>query len=256
MHRGYTKRWRKRWDKGVHQDHLLWVMMDYFIDFANYEDREFPFFWRGALVEMVKIKRGQCFFTFEGLRNLLNGPLNPVSRKMVRRRVEILEKIEFLAHQQGHHYQIVTILNYDRYNPLPETEGHQSAYQRDTKGTSKGHQRDIPNNINKDNKDKNIYTSEFLSFWDAYPKRIGKGAAYRAWKAIKDRPGIKELTLVIEKQSKSDQWQKQNGQFIPNPATWLNQRRWEDEMGSTRHGEIFKTTEQELEEQWKRTRKR
>jgi len=27
-----------------------------------------------------------------------------------------------------------------------------------------------------------------------------------------------------------DQWRKDNGQFIPNPATWLNQRRWEDEL--------------------------
>ena len=35
MHRGYTKRWRKRWDKGYHKDPVLWIMMDYFIDFAH-----------------------------------------------------------------------------------------------------------------------------------------------------------------------------------------------------------------------------
>ena len=38
MNRGYTKRWRKKRDKGYHQDPLLWVMMDYFIDYANYKE--------------------------------------------------------------------------------------------------------------------------------------------------------------------------------------------------------------------------
>jgi hypothetical protein len=28
----------------------------------------------------------------------------------------------------------------------------------------------------------------------------------------------------------SQQWTKDNGQFIPMPATWLNGRRWEDEQ--------------------------
>ena len=158
MHRGYTKRWRKRWDKGYHKDLLLWVMMDWFIDHANYKEKEFPFVWKGAVVEMVKIKRGECFFTFEGLANRLKGPNNAVSRKMVRSRVQILEKIGFLGHKSGRKYQVVSILNYDLYNPPKETEGRQSGRHRDIKGTLKGHQWDITNKdkrkIKKDNKEK------------------------------------------------------------------------------------------------------
>jgi hypothetical protein len=30
----------------------------------------------------------------------------------------------------------------------------------------------------------------------------------------------------------SEQWRRDDGRFIPHPATWLNQRRWEDEAGS------------------------
>ena len=37
---GWTKHHRQRWDKGYHLDQLLWVIMDYFIDFANWEDGE------------------------------------------------------------------------------------------------------------------------------------------------------------------------------------------------------------------------
>ena len=110
MHRGYTKRWRKRWDKGYHQDLLLWALMDYFIDFANWKDNEFPFLWKGKLVNMVKLKRGQCFFTFKSLAELFEGPKNKVSRKMVRQRIKILEKIGFLEHIQGQQYQIIFIV--------------------------------------------------------------------------------------------------------------------------------------------------
>ena len=35
----------------------------------------------------------------------------------------------------------------------------------------------------------------------------------------------------VNAQKLSRQWQKDGGQYIPNPATWLNQGRWEDEAG-------------------------
>ena len=36
------------------------------------------------------------------------------------------------------------------------------------------------------------------------------------------------LICAIEMQKKTAQWTKDNGQFIPHPATWLNSKRWED----------------------------
>jgi len=82
----------------------------------------------------------------------------------------------------------------------------------------------------KESKGKNnIYTSNFLKFWDHYPKKIGKGAAYKAYKNIGGtKPSLQEILLSIDIHLKSEQWQ--NEKFIPHPATWLNQRRWEDEM--------------------------
>lgn len=35
---------------------------------------------------------------------------------------------------------------------------------------------------------------------------------------------------AVERQKCSDQWTQNNGQFIPHPATWLNQGRWDDEL--------------------------
>lgn len=70
----------------------------------------------------------------------------------------------------------------------------------------------------------------FDRFWTAYPKKVGKGAAQKAFAKVKTPVDI--LIAAIETQKLSEQWQKSNGQFIPNPATWLNQGRWEDEVST------------------------
>ncbi|MBO5837238.1 MAG: hypothetical protein J6Q92_05025 [Oscillospiraceae bacterium] len=40
------------------------------------------------------------------------------------------------------------------------------------------------------------------------------------------------LLSAIDRQKKSAQWTKDNGQFIPYPATWLNGKRWEDQVAT------------------------
>jgi uncharacterized protein YdaU (DUF1376 family) len=65
--------------------------------------------------------------------------------------------------------------------------------------------------------------------YQAYPKKVGKPAALRAWKAAKVKPDEVDLILKdIESRKLSRDWQKDDGQYIPNPSTYLNQRRWED----------------------------
>jgi len=71
----------------------------------------------------------------------------------------------------------------------------------------------------------------FERFWSAYPKKVGKAKAIVAFKKIDPQNGMIERILsAIDKQSKTDQWLKDGGQYIPHPTTWLNGRRWEDEI--------------------------
>lgn len=75
------------------------------------------------------------------------------------------------------------------------------------------------------------YPAKFLEFWALYPKKVGKDAALRAWKNRKgDLPSPGEMAKILEAQTGSEQWQKEGGRFIPNPSTWLNQGRWDDEL--------------------------
>jgi hypothetical protein len=65
---------------------------------------------------------------------------------------------------------------------------------------------------------------EFMSFWLAYPRRVGKGAARTAFsKALKKAPAERIMLGLLQASWPSDP------QYIPHPATWLNQERWDDE---------------------------
>lgn len=69
----------------------------------------------------------------------------------------------------------------------------------------------------------------FEEFWSAYPKKKGKGDAEKAWKRNRINGSLSKVLAAIESQKQSKDWQKDDGQFIPFPATWLNRRQWEDE---------------------------
>ena len=71
------------------------------------------------------------------------------------------------------------------------------------------------------------YAPEFESFWKEYPKKVAKGVAYKAW--MKQKPPLDACLSSLEWQKKTDQWLKENGQYIPHPASWINAKRWEDE---------------------------
>ena len=67
--------------------------------------------------------------------------------------------------------------------------------------------------------------AEFAEFWKAYPKKVAKGAAERAW------PKAREHAVAILADLASRRWD--DPKFIPHPATYLNARRWEDERPAT-----------------------
>ncbi|MFA5089387.1 MAG: hypothetical protein WC552_10185 [Candidatus Omnitrophota bacterium] len=79
------------------------------------------------------------------------------------------------------------------------------------------------------------YSEKFIEFWEMYPKKVGKKTAWRAWKKIGGLENIHSELVArifesVYKHKKTEQWRKNNGQFIPHPATFLNQARWEDEI--------------------------
>lgn len=67
-------------------------------------------------------------------------------------------------------------------------------------------------------------------FWPAYPRKVAKASAAKAFAKIKpDEAELGRMLAALAVQKQSAEWQREGGQYIPHPATWLNGRRWEDE---------------------------
>ena len=87
--------------------------------------------------------------------------------------------------------------------------------------------RTIQDNNTSNNNTTRACARGFDRFWAAYPRKVGKGAAERSFERIHpDAALLDGMLRAIETQRQSDTWLRG---YIPNPATWLNQRRWEDE---------------------------
>ncbi len=80
----------------------------------------------------------------------------------------------------------------------------------------------------------------FERFWQAYPNKKARAECIRVWTSPTGKFGqilggrkpdeklVDEMLEAIEWQKSTDGWKKDKGRFIPYPATWLNQGRWQD----------------------------
>lgn len=77
-----------------------------------------------------------------------------------------------------------------------------------------------------------IIDDTWEQFWNTYPRRTGKANARRAW----DKLSATDRTTALDALTDHVGYWKAAGtqpQFIPHPATWINGRRWEDELPDT-----------------------
>lgn len=105
----------------------------------------------------------------------------------------------------------------NRTTPVPKQDGPRP---------ETGHTKDNPQKTTP----KETPSDAFARFWSAYPRKVGKQEAVRRFRKIKpDDSLLATMLSALDAQKQSQQWLKG---FIPNPSTWLNQGRWEDEVES------------------------
>lgn len=82
----------------------------------------------------------------------------------------------------------------------------------------------------------------FSAWYDGYPEKKARGAAERAWKALRVDPELQaKLVAAVEAQKRQRALDEQRGVFVPRwayPATWLNQKRWMDETTPAAAGAV------------------
>ena len=87
----------------------------------------------------------------------------------------------------------------------------------------------------KENKNQNKNKNEdrgarFDRFWSAYPRKEAKPRAKAEFDRLDPDDGLLDRMIsAVERWKRSAQWREDGGKYIPHPATWIHQKRWEDE---------------------------
>lgn len=84
----------------------------------------------------------------------------------------------------------------------------------------------------------------FAEWWKAYPRKVGKQAAERAYRKARQRicratgrspPEARDM--LLEAAQAFAVTPRGQGAFCPHPSTWLNQGRWEDDRSEWQRGD-------------------
>jgi hypothetical protein len=258
MDQGFIKIWRKSLNSGLMKNPNLWTFWCWCLLQASWKNHR-------TLVgyQAVDLEPGQFVF-----KRITACQELEMSDRTIRTCLDALKDLGSVTVKATNRFSIITIMNWNSYQDQDGVDRPTNDQQVTNKRPANDQQATNSYNENKKGKKgKNIYPSSgidagddtpgregeklwvnsdeltprdsvskkepyptpFLEFWNAYPKKVGKGDAYAAYKKIKSpRPGLSEILASIQAHKKTDQWKTKT--FIPNPATFLNQRRWEDEF--------------------------
>ncbi len=69
----------------------------------------------------------------------------------------------------------------------------------------------------------------FEKFWEAYPRKLKKSDARLAWAVLAPDDALAErIVNVVRYLERSPDWKRDDGRFIPLPAKFLEERRFDD----------------------------
>ncbi len=191
---------------------------------------------------------------FDGRPSMIKNSLFPLKENLtVSTVMKAIEKLETVGLISTYYVEGRPYLSLPTWNHHQTIRAHKSKYPKPSEGIKptseiicKQMQADDaviqsnPNtNPNSATQTTRVREEAFERFWVTYPKKVGKAAARKAFDKVKADIGV--LISAIEVQKGSEQWQIENGRFIPNPATWLNQGRWQDELTSKTQESSFDT---------------
>ena len=235
MERGWISLYRKSVDSQVFRNEGLWKTWSWCLIKAAH--KKYYAVWDiGTGTTEVELRRGQFIFGRKAAARELN-----MKESTVRYRMNKLKSIGNIDIHSTTHYSVVTICNWSKYQKA-DSEDSQPLEQPnsqpdDSQQPASSQPDDTYNNLEnvknvEECKDTLAQTQKnsFKQFWNTYPRKKSKGQAERAWKKIKpDDNLLNQILTGIEKAKLSHEWIKDNGVYIPYPATWLNAKGWEDE---------------------------
>jgi hypothetical protein len=175
----------------------------------------------GRTISALQLNRGQLSYSRGYMATAWGW-----SHKRVRTFLSRLEKDGMIALQTGQQQTVVTIVNYDAYQPRTKTRGHETDQQWASNGpeTEEGKKERKESRAPSD--------ADFGSWYATYPRKKGRKAAERAYLKLMELGEISATDLLARTTAYAESvkaWTPERRQFIPHPATWLNSGRYLDE---------------------------
>lgn len=223
MERGYIKAYRCLLDSREFQNDGLFKVWMWCLLRANYKER-----W-------VSLPSGRGYTEVHLLPGQFVTGRESASRELSMKPSTVYDRLRKLANTQNividsnNQYSVITICNWDKYQSLEEIEQQPNQQPTNSQPTAIRQPSDTDKKDKKDKKEKNsILLSLFNEFYSTYPKKVGREAALKAWLKNRDVITSEYETIIASLKKQIPLWTEK--QFIPNPATWINGKRWNDEL--------------------------
>ena len=223
MKSGWIKLHRRMLDNPRVTDPEWLAVWVYLLLSATHQPRKLDFDGR-----MVEWRPGQ-FIT----GRLAIATATGVHESKVKRILAMMKSDQQIDQQAGVKGSMFTVRNWSKFQDNDQQNDQQLTSDRPASDQRPPTNKNERPEEGKNGKKKHLLASEsFNAFYSAYPRKVKKQAAIEAFASVVEPKAaelLPDILTALKWQTASKDWQRENGQFIPYPASYLNGRRWEDQ---------------------------
>lgn len=198
---------------------------------ANWKETEWDYYG-----EKIKLNPGQFIASAPAIKERCNS--SEITIMKIRTALERFEKLDFLTvsltGKSTKSGKLITIVNWRLYQSNEEEDNRQNNRQNnkeitDRQPTDNRHIKEEGKEYKELKEDKE---KGFERFWELYPSKRKKPVARIAWMNMRvhSEEQYALINAAVERYKKTNQWQEENGRYIPDPDTFLQDERWTDEI--------------------------
>ena len=230
---GYFKLYRELLNKPIwlNSSNEQRVILITLLAMANWKETEWDYYG-----EKIKLNPGQFIASAPAIKERCNS--SEITIMKIRTALERFEKLDFLTvsltGKSTKSGKLITIVNWRFYQSNEEEDNRQNNRQNnkeitDRQPTDNRHIKEEGKEYKELKEDKE---KGFERFWELYPSKRKKPVARIAWMNMRvhSEEQYALINAAVERYKKTNQWQEENGRYIPDPDTFLQDERWTDEI--------------------------
>ena len=230
---GYFKLYRELLNKPIwlNSSNEQRVILITLLAMANWKETEWDYYG-----EKIKLNPGQFIASAPAIKERCNS--SEITIMKIRTALERFEKLDFLTvsltGKSTKSGKLITIVNWRLFQSNEEEDNRQNNRQNnkeitDRQPTDNRHIKEEGKEYKELKEDKE---KGFERFWELYPSKRKKPVARIAWMNMRvhSEEQYALINAAVERYKKTNQWQEENGRYIPDPDTFLQDERWTDEI--------------------------